>query len=588
MYLPVVARQDPQIHTIAMATIESDERLGQKAQDSIGPTNKEENILKNRKWFPLLLTFYIVGIVWHYFLNPTISIFTGDFDHPRRAYVDENSLEPSHFRVGPPYKLMKDSSKANKDSMCEAISNKAVSCRRQFTGDDGSSFMDIVHIRPKSAAVSPLSEAILVVLPSWKNDQFHFLILQLIRRLSVLPWLAKTIMLASAGPTTTLEETVRFFFDDYESSKSSDCWDENFGDTSIAMVRQMIVIDVDNATVAPELQILPQGRRGVLPNMDLVWLVRYVYSVSNMVRQGTRIVMHPYLQRLERNLDQMPSWTHRWLQPFLNLIAFESSLVWGPTPPHALALDHGVDSLTIRAILSQPSDECELVQRFEVILRALSNLHERLHHSTSLYLLPSSNEFIKHEEYLVPTLFLLIPLIIRALTLVLVDMSNFQWSFISNAISALLTGFIIGSLGMSWIESLEKSCSGILFVMCGRVAVLFFAFMPILRLVHYSDVNTDMRKSLQFIACLIAVYTHVPIAFAHSSLAFPSALFWTPLLAFPSIYKTSPSPSHRRVNLLAIISFAALVFIATFPSFTTYLKFVFLPLYLVCTMLWLS
>lgn len=41
------------------------------------------------------------------------------------------------------------------------------------------------------------------------------------------------------------------------------------------------------------------------------------------------------------------------------------------------------------------------------------------------------------------------------------------------------------------------------------------------------------RQSVQFIACLLAIYVHVPLLLSNVSIALPSALFWTPLISFP-------------------------------------------------------
>merc|ERR1711935_1180395 len=111
-------------------------------------------------------------------------------------------------------------------------------------------------------------------------------------------------------------------------------------------------------------------------------------------------------------------------------------------------------------------------------------------------------------------------------------------------------------------------------------------------------------QSVQFTACILSIYLHVPIGLSHVSLALPSALFWTPLLAFPSYHHrrtTTKKKGYIRmfVGLVRHI-LALLVLVCIWPPMaatligldastvhSVYVGVVFVPLYVMLSILWL-
>ena len=641
---------------------------------AVASSTQSQKMVRKRRdniWLILLLLlqvapYYFIGILWHVGLHPLVSVFTGKME-PRRWYIDENSLEPSYFRMDVPYDLLLShhKKKLHHPAGTRRISSLSHLCqsRRSTTvADDDDddivschrheNLFELIRILPINGAVAPVTEALVVVVPppdntdnnnNWINsnnnsggDQFHWSVMQLVRRLSTAPWLAKTVFLVTPIGNHTLNETVNLFLDSYlgerdvrpvptgtrkYSSKKRNLPAKYTG----AMLRNVIVLDVIQTESDNEVRILPQGRRGLLPNMDLTFLSMFVYSKSNMIARRHRpLVMHPYRKQaqelwskwIQPNLDAR---LHGWAQQLIQLLCFEYTLAMGPYPPHASALDRGIDSLTIQGLLSGGKVEtAEFVQRVEVMLRSLSNLHERLHHSTSLYLLISPERFVKHEEYLVPNLLLLIPLVIRAISLVLLEIKQFSWKTLQWALQWTLFGAMAGifvveaapTLGISaserWAALLPLSDT-LMACQVGLATLYIAVFVMAIR--SYSSVTKSSYyyapECIQFLACLWALIIHVPIAFGHVSLAFPSAVFWTPLIAFPS-YKERKAEDHHHqtprrhrrvffilgcvwsVGLILVTLPCAFVVPLVFPTYTTYVKYGYMPLHVLLTLLHIS
>jgi hypothetical protein len=618
---------------------------GLERSDDERPENETKKVIRGKVkiWkllFPLALVVpYLVGALWHIALHPTASVFTGDFSEARRWYIDENSLDPGNFRMNKRYNIVpmvaregRSSGGGDVESMCWAVlrhvgveESGSVSCQDSAGGER----LQLVSIVPSNAAVSPSQEAIVIVVPfsdEWRNSQFHYSILQLIKRLSSpdfssTPWMgSKTVVFVSPlRNVTSLYDTVQTFL--------------RLESTSRYMIRNLLVLDFLRAptdataigAATTELRILPQGRHGVLPNMDLVFLMYRIFS--QISAQHLLLTIHPHTHSQHRvtstgwwrwlfqNADQ------KWQSRLLNLLFFEYTLTIGgysasplmeagPLLPHSPALDDGIDALTLQLVHAPSLGAntrsnsnnvvvADVVSKMEPVLRALCNLHERLHHSTRLYLLVSPDRFVKHEEYLVPNLLLLVPLIVRAVTLALFDIHRFDLYAIGRAIK-LVVGSVVAlsytCYALEWLES-----RGIVWPVSStfprHVSVLVVTYMPLLvflmgerRRSQSKEEPDERRLSIQFAACLLALYLHVAITFGHVSLSFPSALLWTPLIAFPS-----RGSAQENRNFLASVG-GWMVVVATcpylpvpaaFPTYTLYVRYLYIPLHLFVALLWL-
>lgn len=720
------------------------------------------------RWFlhspvRLLILPYFVGVVWHC-LHPVASVLTGDLHQPRRWYIDENSLDPSHFQLYSKYDLIlqtkgetpKTSTAKNApliSSLCHGIkvhhrqqqqqarpnNNGAVvhdiPCYRHRiihannTGttaaadDVGGRLIlgfDVAQIVPLSAGVTPVSEAIVLVVPAFvpfsmalrstqsnnTNDKSRFQlqasILQLMQRLAspqTSPWLAKTIFIVApvvekkrwpdaesmastkeksaaavanlSSMSPVLEATVRSFLDAYNGEKPRPSQGQNIpvqlqrdrlpmGILGGAILRNLLVLDMDvfqstddvesSSIVVPEMseiRILPQGQRGQLPNMDLTFVVKAILDRSTMLgwqqltteskitHQLVELTVHPYHKQIRSwsawLQEQAQTDVPQWCRNLLHLFAFESILAVGPYPPHTPALERGIDALTIHASfvsathdddfdeakgnnprtkLSPQQYPMELVQRLELVIRALSNLQERLHHSTSLYLLTSKDRFVKHEEYLIPNLLLVVPLLVRAIVLMYRSNPKFHPNFTA-AFQALFLALAWTLIASSMIldDANRKPYDWTIEPWLVRalnehqVALLYLFLLSMLAIVHrstslyLSDLNA--KQSIQFMACLLATFIHVAIAFGHVALAFPSALLWTPLIAFPTFQEEQKNVPISTFALMrkgaAVLQVCFLLVICpffflvphVFSTYTPYLRYVYVPLHFLSCLLYI-
>mmetsp|Transcript_2729 Transcript_2729/g.8013 ORF Transcript_2729/g.8013 Transcript_2729/m.8013 type:complete len:666 (+) Transcript_2729:169-2166(+) len=510
-----------------------------------------------------------------------------------------------------------DQSTITGEERVELISRGNVVCHTHnssiSTQDGDKLSFDAVKIEPSSPAVS--SEAVVLVVNSppnddvgggWSASTIHLYYLALIGRLAdpnSTPWLSKTVMMVAprqngvglskdaAATDDQLIPTLQAFLDSYLGlDERSIRLPPSFSSKTL---RQILVIDVEAASAsssginAPTLRILPQGRRGVLPNLDFVFALAKAFNGGTIFKDGG-ISMHQgneaewvaAVKKWLHNLLPQGQYFQQWLSDLLRMIAFSGDLIIGPHPPHAAALDRGIDSVTIRLSLptQQAAAGAELVQKLEQSLRALSNLHERLHHSVTQYFLPSDKKFVSNGEYTYPTVLMMLPLAARAASLALADLESFSLS-----VASLIGGICLGVAAWIWgtVAGLGLGANNfglINTLIAGAYMLGLLGMNKVLK----NGCNERDRRSIQFVACLFAIYAHVPIALAHASLAIPSALFWTPLLAFPSL--TGDERSSIRKLLSSLIIFATWPPVSLVPrvfsEYTTYVAAVYIPLHL--------
>ena len=544
---------------------------------------------RKKRWWPFLLLAYVIGIAWTC-VHPILSVVTGEAKC-RGWFIDESSLDTGSLRLDARYAPA--TRKEGPMSLCDSLMDRNelrdnVEC---FHHDQG---FEVAKVVPISNAVTP-AETLVIVVPApadnWMASDFHNGICQLIGRLSTptsCPWLAKTVLVVS--PTrndVNLHSTVSTFLDSYLGDIS---FNSNTSllpmQFSSGILRNLLVLYIkvnETETLVDELRILPQGRYGVLPNMDLVFATMSMYSRSSFLRGNSNMIMHAYGKASRQWQNQVQSWfppfAQRWAFELGSMFMFTYNLAMGPNPPHFVALDKGVDSLTIEADLyggKAGTNALECVQKLEGVLRSLSNLHERLHHSITQYLLPSPTKFVSHAEYLLPNLLILLPLVLRAATLVLVDIPWFDFR-------ALQTLLLVGIVSLILFLASIRTSTATMNALYGICLALVREYMRKL------TSSLQYGQSLQFGTCLVAIYMHVPLVLANVSMALPSALMWSALMAFPvfpiqnALWKRIKRPLVLVVALLSL----ALVPNKLFGGYTPFVTTVFMPLHMLISMLWL-
>ncbi len=534
-----------------------------------------------------------MGIAWTC-VHPILSVITGE-TKCRGWFIDESSLELGSLRLDAKYFPVTSRDKRQEYStLCESLFNNGglrdnVECIQHEEG------FQVSKIVPISNAVEPAETvAIVVSAPSdtWATSDFHNAILQLISRLSdpaSCPWLAKNILVVSSTCNdVTMHSTVSLFLDSYLGSTQISPLATQF---SFGILRNVLVVDINvnetDASFANEIRILPHGRKGVLPNMDLVFGTMSMYSRSSFLRSNTNMVMHSYGKLSRTWKDQIPSslspFAQQWAFELASMFLFAYQLAMGPHPPHFKALEKGIDALTIEVDLfgrQANANAVECVQKLEGVVRSLSNLHERLHHSITQYLLPSPTKFVSHAEYLIPNLLILLPLAIRAVTLVLFDIQRFDFGTLQ---VVLVVGCTCLILSLIAFRTRSESVMNALYV-------ILFVYMCFGTPVRKGQQPVAYGQSLQFLTCLVAIYMHVPLVMAHVSLAFPSILVWSSLIAFPSfpVTKTLWQRVKRPMVLVSAILSLSLVPNQIFAgNFTPYVTTVFMPLIMLLSLLWL-
>jgi len=542
---------------------------------------------------------------------------------------------------------------------------------------------------PTTPTTRPL-ESIVLAIPTpatsllksdatWMESDIHISTLMLLDRLSKKKWLSKTIVLISphddvlpsinmeniteSDTSALLEKAVNDFLAAYGSSSK-------YGSTSSSpssstpssipllppsftsyLIRQMMILDVtlqtnrigNNISNQPpgsydpkrEVVILPNGKSGLLPNLDLLSTATETFqrhphhygmkhSRASHDYALTLTQMHTFDLRwwreqfVDRYLPKKHVW-QSWGMDLAHLVAFMVTLAREVNAPHSKALSIGIDSFTIRARFSQEPitswtiypKVALLMQSTEHMLHALNSLNERLHHSLNQYLLPSISSFVSNSEYIIPNILVLLPLVVRAFTLAFGTITRFQFQ--------ITLSLFFSSVGISVMLALMKVSTPYVYVL----PILFLWIYLKVNKSQQSQQNTQSTQEvedkdetiriqkknqlecIQFLASLLCLYLHLPIALMNASLAFPSALFWVPLISFPIFTPSPPLPSSStekssmkiplkqiirnvgRIIVLVCISFMFETVSNILKLSTYYVYGVFSPLYFVVSVLYL-
>lgn len=177
----------------------------------------------------------------------------------------------------------------------------------------------------------------------------------------------------------------------------------------------------------------------------------------------------------------------------------------------------------------------QTVASVEHLFRGLNNLSERLHHNVNQYLLPSSGKFVSHGEYILPCVLVMLPLAMRVIQLLMYDLNVFCFEKGFGAVGIALCM----SISLLWCKEnmySHEEMNGIAFMLC-FVAILLYRFGITSSSVSRESIVTtkngnNEKQSIQLLSCMLALYTHVPLALSHVSLFMISALIWVPLLSF--------------------------------------------------------
>lgn len=103
-----------------------------------------------------------------------------------------------------------------------------------------------------------------------------------------------------------------------------------------------------------------------------------------------------------------PEYKHEareYLKNLHGMLRFMKTLATGPAGAHAHFISYNIDSITLSTLVSHESSSPSALslratlRALEKIVRALSNLEEKLHQSFFLYVLPNTHHFVSVGEY---------------------------------------------------------------------------------------------------------------------------------------------------------------------------------------------
>ena len=324
---------------------------------------------------------------------------------------------------------------------------------------------------------------------------------------------------------------------------------------------------------------------------------------------------------------------------FTNLYIIANSITSHSRQPHASALNRGIDSLTIELHIPNNRNSnnrnttitstttaihphyADMTRCVEHLVRSISNLHERLHHSITQYTLVSITKFVSHGEYIFPAILVSLPMILRATMLALMEIHCFMFGHVLAVLIILsLASISLGIIG-TYSSMYNSSISSSIPIITAYVVCYALVITCIIRQKKkgYKVTTTtktttttttpttttreeeDVHKSVRFVSCLLGIYLHAPLLLANYPLGFFSSLFWSPLLG---IFVVSSTMHNRLVSscgviLARLVTFGKFVFLfmtsppillvpRIFQSYTAYICCVYTPLHLLLTVLWLT
>lgn len=494
----------------------------------------------------------------------------------------------------------------------------------------------------------------------WSDESdLNASLLHLVQRLGAggdCPWLTKAVFVVSSsaqrnattpsdfnGESPPLGSVVDAFVASYLGDSGRGVVRPLPPDFTFPVIRTVLVLSdvvgaATTATIAAtDVRLLPQGAAGALPNLDLVFAA-YASLQSRpagghaprSIYRGAEVRMHPF-DGLEERMEQFlgvvgsrvgakEAIARGYARDLAGMLGFVASLVVGPRPPHASALQHGIDALTIELRVPSngpPSSSihphyADLVRCVEHLLRALSNLHERLHHSITQYTMPSPSKFVSHGEYVYPAVLVALPMVVRAAMLALRDLGRFRFGHVALVVGSVFVA--VAAIGV-WAILCANGC----FEWISYVAFLLSYLLVVAAARRdgwtqakggadatakqterrRADDANERRESLRFAACLLGVYLHAPLLLANYALGFPSAVFWSPLLAtlvLPPSLRDATARSRAlsvaalatRLAVLGATCPPVLLVPRVFPAYTPYVVSVYTPLHLLLAALWLS
>ncbi|KAF4046192.1 Gaa1-like GPI transamidase component [Phytophthora infestans] len=412
---------------------------------------------------------YVLGLIW-LFLHPAITVTTGELKC-RGTYMSENALlidlmeaRASHQEAHSARKfhqkllelpdLPSNGCRANCSHVVDWIDAQLRSLDRVeaysqvFQTDEASSSRTNVYGILRASPLADGKEAIVLVThyrnvgaDSGENTGLS-LGLALLKYLSRAKWLAKDVILLAAddgkldgsdGYAPGTEAWLQAYHLDPIDSGLQGVLPMRAG-----VIRAAVNLEtLYDSRQVDSVGIYTAGMNGQLPNLDLVntavralrqHQIPTILDRSDVQHDGAhKSVVASALGFVSSLNDKFspPEYkekTRNYLTNLKRMLHFMTTLATGPSGPHANFISYNIDSITLSLTQSQASTKRPLVSRdilrsMEMVVRALSNLEEKLHQSFFLYVLPSTSTFVSVGEYIYAVLLVISPAIAHLLYL---------------------------------------------------------------------------------------------------------------------------------------------------------------------------
>ncbi|KAK1942851.1 Glycosylphosphatidylinositol anchor attachment 1 protein [Phytophthora citrophthora] len=183
--------------------------------------------------------------------------------------------------------------------------------------------------------------------------------------------------------------------------------------------------------------IYTAGMNGQLPNLDLVNTAMRAFrehQISTILDRAEAQNTTEHKGLVSATIGHIKSLSEKYmpleykessrnyLANLEGMLHFMTTLASGPSGPHANFISYNIDSITLSLTKNSASSERPLAPRdvlrsIEMVVRALSNLEEKLHQSFFLYVLPNTSTFVSVGEYVYAVLLAISPAIAHLLYL---------------------------------------------------------------------------------------------------------------------------------------------------------------------------
>eukprot|EP00474_Spongospora_subterranea_P010009 CRZ10467.1 hypothetical protein [Spongospora subterranea] len=234
-------------------------------------------------------------------------------------------------------------------------------------------------------------DSIALVVPYYEPKPGHIsglhVAVALIKFLRNVKWLAKDVILICIPHDRP--ELIKTWIDAYHSTYLNPFKAKDLPLARAGALRCAFILDLPPAASFKAITISSGNSQGVLANFDVVAIVQYMLQQHNIPLTIADLYSSDLLQRSTSFLP----WLNTW-RPMFRFLA--DSISGMHSGLHGPFIDYNIDAVSLTATevstegTVMTSSFISLVHASEEMIRAFSNLIEKLHHSVFLYILTSS------------------------------------------------------------------------------------------------------------------------------------------------------------------------------------------------------